>query len=1377
MESAEKVQNQHFAVSLLGLPAEDDVFAEDEDTNEIRIKPKSSPLPRRRSSSSDEGSEPPLTLNRKVSFADAFGLELVSVREYDKWDIPTGTLGGEPQGERPPLEECLLLPLFELPPSPEDLMRKLYSQKVELESTEFPPGTTCMKGVIRVLNISYEKRVYIRMTLNHWDSYFDILADYVADSCDGETDQFTFKISLVPPYLKNGAKVEFAIRYETPGAVYWANNDHKNYLILCHKKDEPNTNEKSPEELDDRNLKSCLKASYSKEILETSSDDGDTMLPSTEDTAQQANRETILETNPFSQWNTENLFDENTKQKGEKSKQPPDTQINPPLYISLTTSRDQETNLTLLEGSHSQVKEENEKNATAVSESPISQQNDIEVEHNKFASANNYTEKEVKQEKESMWVELDSNKNTSNLSTQSHEGSINTTIQTDSANVVTSNDNIMAQSSNLFCDEAHLLHKSCLPVSQGRSEAVTSPVIVTSAKPELEMTSFTDSIFANDMQNNLQVIQGSTDKCDNLPNSTQNPTEFLQETTNVESGSGEYGYLTGHTLTSNESESIPVPVVCTTADLEFQADRSSSSVHRSISSKGENVFSTKINDTQGPLQYYSKAENLEDPKQENDFSVKPNLTNKAAESMQQQNAVKQAPKVGSKERFSDPSEVTNHSKIGKEVPIAFQVAVKEENSCDMYSNNRRVATDSADVTEFMQYANTHSASDNGKYQNTWKEFGTYLQTTSNKQLEVTNVPNIETTVMTTEIPVLQGSLEDKHQDPCELNKVLTQIPEIDSANKDIANEQKENYVGATQIVEQCISAPSCMLADTVVKEAIEAALFEITGDEGRTTTSGSQKGKAMQHLPSEEQFSKSIQEGTTAFHLTSKHDQLSKIHLTHEQNAKGVLQLGDYVPETNIVCVQIGKDVPGAPQKNTEEEGASTISLHTRTSVPTSEDIKCPAAPCSYGQSLEVAQKLTDFQSVVDNQSETRITAEDGENVAGSMKMFPDWKEAEGGISCKITDRITERIPENIFESVELKITDNCEVQQAHTEIAKQWAINLTGLPEENVHYNKNEKDIDFTQSYNVSEVDFKQNYSVPDVKESIEVGKAEFKGEEASSIKNILSHYGGTDESGSMGFTQLHEVTGISQTIKEAVSAAEQIAEEEADHVENEAVDKQECGTDIEIIMDGESERADIFSESRVSHSLEKAEICHDTQQMQINESTNQNAVKPKNITKIGSTPYTSTDTGEKKCRITTLPQNSESHHHNHLGPVILISTPIEVDEEKETNSNVSSNIQPCSEGLESEECNEKILENEQAIEAYDSNVKCEELWLQGEPFADAITLKNTVWKVCYFILFIVFLVTVYHYDFIGCFALYVFSLYWLYCEGETSSDSVKKD
>ncbi|XP_038636752.1 uncharacterized protein LOC119955019 [Scyliorhinus canicula] len=1328
--------------------------------SEVWMLAKCSPLPRRRSSSSDE-EPPPAALNRKVSFADAFGLELVSVREFDRWG--GGEVAGSPLPGGPvpgvslplPPDPPPLLPLFQLPADPAELLREVRAHRVQLESAGFPPGAPCLAGVVRVLNLAYEKRVWLRLSADGWDSHRDIPAQYAGGSPDGQTDRFAFRIALGEAELRPGARLEFAICYQTPAAQYWANNHGGNFVLESRGPGET----AGPEQQDDRNLKSCLKTSPSKEMLDTPSDDGCMMLPNTEDMAQQANRAAILETDPFSEWNMESLFDKNTEQKEEKSKQEPDPQINPPWHISLTTSRDQETNLTLIDGSHSHVKEENEKNAVAISESPISQQNDIDVEYNKFASVNDHAENEVKQENESVWVKF----RLDNLSTQSHEGSINATGQADSANVVASNDNTMTQFSHLFCDEAHLLHEGSLPLSQGSGEAVTPHVIDTSAEPELGWNSFSGS---NTEQNNLVIIQGAIDKCGKPPTNVQNHVDALQEATNAGSGSGENAYLTGNTLLKNETESIAGSTVRTNADMERQPDRSSPSVHSSISSKLEMILRAKIGDTHEPLKYYSRAENSEGLKQD-DFSEKTILTKEGAESIQEQNAIKRAPQLSSKEKFSD------HSEIGREVTC--QVSSKEENSCGMYSNDRRFATDTTGIIEFTQYTTMHGASDKEKHHNLGKELEVCLQIVSSEQLQVTNVPDIETAAKATEFPVLQGPSEDPDPDPCEASKILVQIPEIHSTNRNTANGEKDNAVASAPIAERSVSAPSCMLADAVVKEAIEAALFEITGDEGRITTSISQKEKDVPRLPSGEKISEFFPL-STAFHLTSKHEQPLQLYITHGQNAKGVSELGDcIVPKMNIVCAQMGEDVPDTPQKNTAEEAAPMENLCTRTSVPSSEDIKYP---CSYGQSLEVAPRLTDFKLAVENQSEATITAYNGEDVTDSTKAFPDRQ--EGRLSCKITDT-NESIPENIFESVGPKITDNGEGNQADAEIAKQLAINLAELPEEKARCSENETAIDFTQSSNVSEMDFQQNYRVLDADEPAVVGKAELNGEEATSIKNILQHFNGTDESRSTGFAQLHKVTSMSQTIKEAVSAPEQRVKGEVDHetsMECEAVDTQECGTDNEVMAESEREKADIFPESIDAHSLETIELCHGTQQVQIDESMNQNAVRPQTITKISSTPHTSNDTRESKCRNTILPQNSEScSHHKHLGPIILISTPIEEDELREPNSKASRNIHPYTEGLESGEYNEKILGNEQASEASDGSGKREESWLQSEPFADEITLKNTVWKVCCSVLFVVFLVTVYHYDFMGCFALYLFSLYWLYCEGEKSTDSVKKE
>ncbi|XP_008494372.2 protein phosphatase 1 regulatory subunit 3A [Calypte anna] len=262
--------------NFLQVPTATDFSSEDEDDKPV-IKNCYSPRPRRRSSASseEEEAETPTGIGRKVSFADAFGFDLVSVKEFDTWEVPN--IGhNDTDDDVFPQEEYFFSQLFTLPASQEELMQKVREQKVLLESVVLLPGFTCMNGIIRVLNVSFEKQVYVRTTLNNWLSYYDILADFMPNSCGSETDQFCFKISLVPPYQKDGVKVEFCIRYETSVGVFWANNNDKNYALICHKKESaPRVDNKPQKGVADRQLKGCLKTTQSskEEILATSDKD------------------------------------------------------------------------------------------------------------------------------------------------------------------------------------------------------------------------------------------------------------------------------------------------------------------------------------------------------------------------------------------------------------------------------------------------------------------------------------------------------------------------------------------------------------------------------------------------------------------------------------------------------------------------------------------------------------------------------------------------------------------------------------------------------------------------------------------------------------------------------------------------------------------------------------------------------------------------------------------------------------------------------------------------------------------------------------------------------------------------------------------------
>ncbi|CAL8329956.1 unnamed protein product [Boreogadus saida] len=188
-------------------------------------------------------------LRRKVSFADAFGLDLVSVKEFDAApDLPQARVDvdGAPSGKAPPTpgvppqaqaDSSHLSCLFSVPSGPEELRRRLWEQKVELESIELLPGTSTLRGVVRVENLCYCKAVYVRVSPDGWRSHFELPAAYVPGSSDRETDRFAFIYALETPVRgAAGTRMEFCLRYETEVATFWANNRGRNYVLFCHQK-------------------------------------------------------------------------------------------------------------------------------------------------------------------------------------------------------------------------------------------------------------------------------------------------------------------------------------------------------------------------------------------------------------------------------------------------------------------------------------------------------------------------------------------------------------------------------------------------------------------------------------------------------------------------------------------------------------------------------------------------------------------------------------------------------------------------------------------------------------------------------------------------------------------------------------------------------------------------------------------------------------------------------------------------------------------------------------------------------------------------------------------------------------------------------------
>eukprot|EP00047_Mylnosiga_fluctuans_P003329 m.228573 g.228573 ORF g.228573 m.228573 type:complete len:310 (+) comp11763_c0_seq1:308-1237(+) len=113
-----------------------------------------------------------------------------------------------------------------LPSTSEALTAALGKQGVQLESVSVHSPQAFL--TIRVLNIAFDKRVFVRVSSDDWATHADIPAQYYPGSSDGRSDRFFASLSL-PNYSVSG--MQFAIGYEAAGKSFWDSNGGSNYSV------------------------------------------------------------------------------------------------------------------------------------------------------------------------------------------------------------------------------------------------------------------------------------------------------------------------------------------------------------------------------------------------------------------------------------------------------------------------------------------------------------------------------------------------------------------------------------------------------------------------------------------------------------------------------------------------------------------------------------------------------------------------------------------------------------------------------------------------------------------------------------------------------------------------------------------------------------------------------------------------------------------------------------------------------------------------------------------------------------------------------------------------------------------------------------------
>jgi hypothetical protein len=105
-----------------------------------------------------------------------------------------------------------------------------------LESLFLDDDRKSLRGVIQVKNISFQKWVAVRFTLDWWQTTSEVTATHKDSVRNGTYDRFSFVIKLNDLLSKIEEKTLFlAIRYNTDGREIWDSNDGHNYQVLFEK--------------------------------------------------------------------------------------------------------------------------------------------------------------------------------------------------------------------------------------------------------------------------------------------------------------------------------------------------------------------------------------------------------------------------------------------------------------------------------------------------------------------------------------------------------------------------------------------------------------------------------------------------------------------------------------------------------------------------------------------------------------------------------------------------------------------------------------------------------------------------------------------------------------------------------------------------------------------------------------------------------------------------------------------------------------------------------------------------------------------------------------------------------------------------------------
>ncbi|XP_028318746.1 protein phosphatase 1 regulatory subunit 3B [Gouania willdenowi] len=177
----------------------------------------------------------PKKTKKQVTFADHRGLALTRVKVFSEFNDPIDIPANIQQMLNTALSftaEPDKLTLDFTQPSTDYLLfrQSLERNLVCLEHCILKERA--FAGTVKVKNVSFEKRVWLRVTFDSWRTHADTECIYVRDAFPSSySDTFSFEVPL-PADLPPHQRVEFAVCYAVAGREHWDSNHGNNYNIV-----------------------------------------------------------------------------------------------------------------------------------------------------------------------------------------------------------------------------------------------------------------------------------------------------------------------------------------------------------------------------------------------------------------------------------------------------------------------------------------------------------------------------------------------------------------------------------------------------------------------------------------------------------------------------------------------------------------------------------------------------------------------------------------------------------------------------------------------------------------------------------------------------------------------------------------------------------------------------------------------------------------------------------------------------------------------------------------------------------------------------------------------------------------------------------------